>query len=153
MGLSDNLRNIEAEIAAGRPEQALTLCLELQTSYPRALALQRVLGEVYLTLRKPREALGALDRALAGNPEDARACCARAIVQQIQGDPLAALAWYRRACDITPDDQVLRAAYREIAAGLGQPAYRPTRTGLARLYMRNQLYPLAIREWETLLIE
>jgi Tfp pilus assembly protein PilF len=110
MGLSDNLRNIEAEIAAGRPEQALALCLELQTSYPRALAWQRVLGEAYLALRKPREALVALDRALAGNPEDARACCARAIVQQIHGDAASALKWYRRACDITPDDQVLRGA-------------------------------------------
>jgi tetratricopeptide (TPR) repeat protein len=153
MALKDSLRAVEAELAAGRADQALALSQDVQARYPRALAVQRVLGEVYLTLRKPREALGALDRALAGNPEDARACCARAIVQQIQGDPLAALAWYRRACDITPDDQVLRAAYREIAAGLGQPAYRPTRTGLARLYMRNQLYPHAIREWEMLLME
>ena len=153
MALKDSLRAVEAELAAGHADQALVLSQDVQARYPRALAVQRVLGEVYLTLRKPREALGALDRALAGNPEDARACCARAIVQQIQGDPLAALAWYRRACDITPDDQVLRAAYREIAGGLGQPAYRPTRTGLARLYMRNQLYPHALREWETLLME
>jgi tetratricopeptide (TPR) repeat protein len=153
MGLSDNLRNIEAEIAAGRPEQALTLCLELQTSYPRALALQRVLGEAYLALRKPREALGALDRALAGNPEDARACCARAIIQQIHGDAASALKWYRRACDITPDDQVLRSAYRELASSQGQPAYRPTRSGLARLYLRGDLLSHAIREWESLLAE
>jgi tetratricopeptide (TPR) repeat protein len=153
MGLSDNLRNIEAEIAAGRPEQALTLCLELQTSYPRALALQRVLGEAYLALRKPREALGALDRALAGNPEDARACCARAIIQQIHGDAASALKWYRRACDITPDDQVLRSAYRELASSQGQPAYSPTRIGLARLYLRGDLHSHAIREWESLLAE
>src|SRR5215472_3094525 len=153
MGLSDNLRNIEAEIAAGRPEQALTLCLELQTSYPRALALQRVLGEAYLALRKPREALGALDRALAGNPEDARACCARAIIQQIHGDAASALKWYRRACDITPDDQVLRSAYRELASSQGQPAYSPTRIGLARLYLRGDVLSHAIREWESLLAE
>jgi tetratricopeptide (TPR) repeat protein len=153
MGLGDDLRNIEAEIAAGRPEQALTLCLELQTSYPRALALQRVLGEAYLALRKPREALGALDRALAGNPEDARACCARAIIQQIHGDAASALKWYRRACDITPDDQILRSAYRELASSQGQPAYRPTRIGLARLYLRGDLLSHAIREWESLLAE
>ncbi len=153
MGLSDNLRNIEAEIAAGHPEQALTLCLELQTRYPRALAVQRVLGEAYLALRKPREALGALDRALAGNPEDARACCARAIVQQIHGDAASALKWYRRACDITPDDQVLRGAYRELASSQDQPAYHPTRIGLARLYLRGDLFSHALREWESLLAE
>src|SRR5215472_4903038 len=153
MGLSDNLRNIEAEIAAGHPEQALTLCLDLQTHYPRALAVQRVLGEAYLALRKPRDALGALDRALAGNPEDARACCARAIVQQIHGDAASALKWYRRACDITPDDQILRGAYRELASSQNQPAYRPTRIGLARLYLRGDLFSHALREWESLLAE
>jgi len=151
--LSESLRGVEAEIAAGRPDRALALCQELVTRHPRALAVQRVLGEVYLALRKSREALGALDRALAGNPEDARACCARAIVNQIQGDTMAALAWYRRACDISPDDQVLRSAYREIASHLQQPPYRPSHAGLARLYLRGDLFPHAAREWETLLAE
>jgi tetratricopeptide (TPR) repeat protein len=126
---------------------------EVQARYPRALPVQRVLGEVYLALRKSREALGSLDRALAGNPEDARACCARSIVNQIQGDTLAALAWYRRACDLSPDDKMLRAAYRELAANLGQPPYAPSRMGLARLYLRGDLFAHAIREFETLVAE
>ena len=150
--LSERLRAVEAEIAAGRTDRALALAQELRAQYPRALAVLRVLGEVYLALRKPREALGALDRVLAGNPEDARACCARAIVQQIQGDSAAALAWYRRACDISPDDQLLRSAYRELASHLGQPPYEPTRMGLARLYLRGDLFAHAIREWESLLV-
>ena len=149
--LSDSLRAVEAEIAAGQPEHALALCHEIQSQHPRALAVQRVLGEIYLALRKTRDAIGALDRALAGNPEDARACCARAIVQQIQGDSAGALGWYRRACDIRPDDQVLRSAYRELATHMGRPAYIPTRIGLARLYLRGDLFPHAIREWETIL--
>jgi tetratricopeptide (TPR) repeat protein len=151
--LSESLRAVEAEIAAGHPDRALVLCQDVQTRYPRALPVQRVLGEVYLALRKPREALGALDRALAGNPEDARACCARALVHQIHGDSLAALAWYRRACDISPDDQVLRSAYHEMAAHLHQPSYQPTRMGLARLYLRGDLFPHAIREWQALLAD
>ncbi|HEX6122899.1 MAG TPA: DUF6584 family protein, partial [Ktedonobacterales bacterium] len=153
MALSESLRRVEAEIAAGHPDLALVRCQELQTLYPRALAVHRVLGEIYLSLRKPREALGALDRALGGDPEDARACCARAIVHQMHGDSLAALAWYRRACDIRPDDTVLRATYAELAAPLGQPPYRPTPVGLARLYLRGGLYPHAIREWEMLSAE
>ena len=152
-GLRDSLRAVEADIAAGRLEQALARVQEVQTRYPRALPVQRVLGEVYLALRKSREALGALDRALAGNPEDARACCARSIVNQIQGDTLAALAWYRRACDISPNDKMLRAAYRELAAHLGQPPYAPSRMGLARLYLRGDLYAHAIREFDTLVSE
>ena len=131
--LSESLRGVEAEIAARQPEQALMLAQDVQTRFPRALAAQRVIGEVYLALRKTREAIGALDRALAGDPEDARACCARAIVQQIQGDSMGALAWYRRACDMRPGDKVLRSAYRELARSLYQPAYEPSRIGLARL--------------------
>src|SRR5579863_2910808 len=133
--LGESLRRVEAEIAAGHPDLALTRCQELQTLFPRALSVQRVLGEIYLALRKPREALGALDRALGGDPEDARACCARAIVHQMHGDSLAALAWYRRACDIRPDDAVLRSTYAELAGHLGEPPYRPTPVGLARLYL------------------
>lgn len=153
MRLSESLRRVEAEIAASRPDLALALCQEVQARYPRALAVHRVLGEIYLALRKPREALGALDRALTGDPEDARACCARAIVHQMHGDSLAALAWYRRACDIRPDDAVLRSTYGELARHLGQPTYRPTRVGLARLYLRGGLLTHATREWEMLITE
>lgn len=151
--LSERLRSIEAEIAAGQAESALAHCQEIFAQYPRALAVQRVLGEIYLALRKPREALGALDRALAGDPEDARACCARAIIHQMHGDPVAALSWYRRACDARPDDQALRATYREMATRVNHPPYEPTRVGLARLYMRSGLFTHAIREWETLIAE
>ncbi|HZC05379.1 MAG TPA: tetratricopeptide repeat protein [Ktedonobacterales bacterium] len=151
--LSERLRSIEAEIAAGQAESALAHCQDIFARYPRALAVQRVLGEIYLALRKPREALGALDRALAGDPEDARACCARAIIHQMHGDPAAALSWYRRACDARPDDPSLRVTYREMATRLGRPAYQPTRVGLARLYMRGAHFTHAIREWETLIAE
>ncbi len=151
--LSESLRAVEAEIAAGQPEKALESCQQIAVRYPQALAVQRVLGEIYLALRKPREALGALDRALGGNPEDARACCARAIVHQIHGNSEGALAFYRRACDISPDDEVLRSVYRELATSLGQPPYQPSRMGLARLYMRGDLLQHAVREWESLVEE
>ena len=151
--LTERLRRVEAEIAAGRPEQALATCQELQTAYPRALRVQRTLGQIYLALRKPREALATLDRALAGDPEDVRACCARALVHQMHGDDVSALAWYRRACDLRPDDQALRATYRDLARRLGEPPYRPSRAGLARLYLRGDLLAHALREWEQLVAE
>jgi tetratricopeptide (TPR) repeat protein len=150
MSLGESLRTIETEIAAGRAESALAQCQEAQTTYPRALSVQRVLGETYLSLRKPREALAALERVLAGDPEDARALCARALVYQMHGDSQAALQWYRRACDVRPEDHVLRSTYSELANRLGQAAYQPTRVGLARLYLRNDLYAHALREWESL---
>jgi tetratricopeptide (TPR) repeat protein len=151
--LTERLRRVEAEIAAGRPEQALAYCQDLQAAYPRALRVQRVLGEIYLALHRPREALAALDRTLAGDPEDVRACCARALVHQMHGDDVSALAWYRRACDLRPDDQALRMTYRDLARRLREPSYRPSRAGLARLYLRGDLFAHAIREWEQLVSE
>ncbi len=151
--LTERLRRVEAEIAAGRPEQALAYCQELQAAYPRALRVQRVIGEIYLALHRPREALAALDRTLAGDPEDVRACCARALVHQMHGDDISALAWYRRACDLRPDDQALRLTYRDLARRLREPSYRPSRAGLARLYLRGDLFAHAIREWEQLVNE
>jgi tetratricopeptide (TPR) repeat protein len=68
----------------------------------------------------------------------------------MHGDSQAALQWYRRACDVRPEDQVLRSTYSELASRLGQPAYQPTRVGLARLYLRNDLNAHALREWESL---
>lgn len=151
--LGERLRGIEAEIAAGQLESAMAHCQEVFAQYPRALAVQRTLGEVYLAQRQPREALGALDRALAGDPEDVRACCDRAVIHQMHGDPVAALNWYRRACDVRPDDQALRTTYREMATRIGRPPYQPSRVGLARLYMRGGQFTHAIREWETLIAE
>jgi tetratricopeptide (TPR) repeat protein len=68
----------------------------------------------------------------------------------MHGDSQAALQWYRRACDVRPEDQVLRSTYSELANRLGRAAYQPTRVGLARLYLRNDLYAHALREWESL---
>jgi tetratricopeptide (TPR) repeat protein len=151
--LREEIQAAEREIAAGHPEAALERCQQLQGRFPRALVIQRVLGEVYLAQRKAREALAVLERALEGDPEDARACCARALVHQIHGDSSAALAWYRRACDIRPEDMLLRDAYRELASHLNQPPYRPTSFGLARLYVRGALFTHAEREWQAILAE
>jgi tetratricopeptide (TPR) repeat protein len=151
--LHEEIQAAEAEIATGHPEAAFERCQHLQTRFPRALVIQRVLGETYLAQRKAREALAVLERALEGDPEDARACCARALVHQIHGDSSAALAWYRRACDIRPDDALLRDAYRELASHLHQPPYRPSNFGLARLYLRGALFTHAEREWQAILVE
>jgi tetratricopeptide (TPR) repeat protein len=151
--LREEIQAAEREIAAGHPEAALERCQQLQSRFPRALVIQRVLGEVYLAQRKAREALAVLERALEGDPEDARACCARALVHQIHGDSSAALAWYRRACDIRPEDTLLRDAYGELASHLNQPPYRPTSFGLARLYVRGALFTHAEREWQAILAE
>ncbi|HEY7095062.1 MAG TPA: tetratricopeptide repeat protein, partial [Ktedonobacterales bacterium] len=51
---------------------------------------------------------------------------------------------------VRPEDQVLRSTYSELANRLGQAAYQPTRVGLARLYLRNDLNAHALREWESL---
>lgn len=151
MALRDQVRAAEAEIANGRTERALALCQQLQAGYPRAIVVQRLLGEIYLAMNRPDEALRAMARVLASDPDDARACCARAIAHQMQGDRATALTWYRRACEIRPEDNMLRQAYRELATPLGQKPYQMSGAALARLYLRGDLYLHAEHEWQGVL--
>ena len=149
--LRDRVRAAEADIANGRPDRALAHCQALQARYPRALNVQRLLGEVYLAMNRPDDALRAMERVLAADPDDARACCARAIAHQMRGDRSTALTWYRRACEIRPDDNMLRQAYRELATPLGQTPYRLSSAALARLYQRGDLFLHAEHEWQSVL--
>jgi tetratricopeptide (TPR) repeat protein len=149
--LRDRVRAAEAEIANGRAERALAHCQALQARYPRALVVQRLLGEIYLAMNRPEEALAAMERVLAADPDDARACCARAIAHQMLGDRTAALTWYRRACEIRPEDNMLRQAYRELATPLGQQPYQMSSAALARQFLRGDLLLHADHEWRAVL--
>ena len=128
-------------------------CQEIFAQYPRALAVQRTLGEVYLAQRQPREALARSTARSQATPKTSAPAAHRAVIHQMHGDPVAALNWYRRACDVRPDDQALRTTYREMAARIDRPPYQPSRVGLARLDMRGGQFTHAIREWETLIAE
>jgi tetratricopeptide (TPR) repeat protein len=146
--LREALALAEAEIQAGRPGEALRQGDLLLGSHPRWLDAQRLKAKALVALDRLPEAEKLLDGILACHPEDVDAFCDRAYLAQRKGDPLGALACYRRACELARDNMALRAMHNQLAAQLSRPPYTPSHTGLARLYLRAELFAHAVREWD-----
>ncbi len=146
--LREALLFAEAEITAGKPDEALRRCEALLVTHPRWLDAQRVQARALVALDRFAEAGQMLDRLLASNPEDTQAFVDRAFLLQRRNDALGALACYRRACELTAENGRLRATHNQMAAQLGRQPYTPSHTGLARLYLRADLPYHALREWD-----
>jgi tetratricopeptide (TPR) repeat protein len=149
--LRDMLQQAEAELTAGRPGEALRRCNEVLAAWPRWLDAQRMAAEAHLALGELDDAERLIDAILAAHPEHVRAYCDRAYLAQLRGDQAGALACYRRACELAPADEQLRAIYQRLASQLGRPGFTPSHTGLARLLVRSELYMHALREWDVAL--
>jgi tetratricopeptide (TPR) repeat protein len=149
--LHDALRGVESELASGRPSEALRRCEQLLGTHPHWLEAQRVQAESLIALERLSEAERVLDSVLSCHPEHVRAFYDRAYLAQRRGNLLGALACYRRACELTANNAQLRAMYNQMAAQLRRPPYTPSHTGLARLYLRCELFPQALREWNAAL--
>lgn len=149
--LRDHVRQAEAELAAHRPAEAARRCDRLLAVNPRWLDVQLIKAESLIALGRYPEALQLLDGVLGCNPELPRAFVARARATLATGDQLGALACFRRACELAPNDEALRLTHNQLAAHLGRAPYSPSHTGLARLHLRSDLLAHALREWDTAL--
>ncbi len=149
--LREALALAENEINAGRPGEALRQCDLLLGTHPRWLDAQRLKAKALVALDRLAEAEQLLDGILACNPEDVDAFCDRAYLMQRRGEPVGALACYRRACELARDNSQLRAMHNQMARQLGRAPYTPSHTGLARLYLRSELFAHAAREWDVAL--
>lgn len=149
--LREALALADAEIQAGRPGEALRQCDLLLGTHPRWLDAQRLKAKALVALNRLPEAEKLLDGILGCHPEDVDAFCDRAYLAQRKGDPLGALACYRRACELARENASLRAIHNQLAAQLSRPPYTPSHTGLARLYLRAELFAHALREWDSAL--
>lgn len=146
--LREALSLAESEIQAGRPGEALRQCDLLLGTHPRWLEAQRLKARALVALNQLPPAAQLLDGIIACNPEDEQVYSDRAYLTLRQGEPLGALAWYRRACEVARDNAALRATHNQLAAQLRRPPYTPSHTGLARLYLRGELFAYALREWD-----
>jgi tetratricopeptide (TPR) repeat protein len=146
--LREALSLAESEIQAGRPGEALRQCDLLLGTHPRWLEAQRLKARALVALNQLGPAAQLLDGIIACNPEDEQVYSDRAYLALRQGEPLGALAWYRRACEVARDNAALRATHNQLAAQLGRPPYTPSHTGLARLHLRGELFDYALREWD-----
>jgi tetratricopeptide (TPR) repeat protein len=148
--LRDHLQETEDAISAGRIDEALEGCQRILRQYPESLEVQRLLGEVYLAQGQLDQAQQAFDWVLTNDPENFIAYCDRALISERRSDYETALDCYQQAYELSRDTRI-RKEFNKLSQKVGQQGFMFSRAGLARLYMRGDLLPQAVQEWESVL--
>jgi len=149
--LREHLQETEDAISAGRIDEALEGCQRILRQYPESLEVQRLLGEVYLAQGHLDEAQQAFDWVLTNDPENVIAYCDRALISERRSDFETALDCYQQAYELSRGNSQIRREFNKLSEKVGQQGFMFSRAGLARLYMRGDLLPQAVQEWEAVL--
>src|SRR5579863_4624992 len=149
--LRDYLQTTEDAISSGLVNDAFAHCQFILTHFPDSLEAQRLLGEIYLAQGKLEEAQQTFDWVLTNDPENVVAYCSRALISERMEDYDTALDCYQQAYELSRGNSSIRQEFNQLSIKVGQQNFIFSRAGLARLYMRGDLLPQAIQEWETVL--
>lgn len=149
--LRDYLQYTEDAISAGRIDDAQAQCQRILSHFPESLEAQRLLGEVYLAREQLEEAQQTFDWILVNDPENIVVYCDRALICERMSDYDTALDCYQQAYELSRGNSQIRHEFNKLSTRVGQQGFMLSRAGLARLYMRGDLLPQAILEWETVL--
>ena len=149
--LRDYLQITEDAISSGSVQDALTNCQNVLTHFPESLEALRLLGEVYLAQGKLEEAQQTFDWVLTNDPENVMAYCNRALISERMSDYDTALDCYQQAYELSRGNNQIRQIFNQLSEKVGQQGFIFSRAGLARLYMRGDLLPQAVQEWDTVL--
>ena len=88
---------------------------------------------------------------LTNDPENVIAYCDRALISERMADYETALDCYQQAYELSRGNNQICQDFNILSAKVGQQGFIFSRAGLARLYMRGDLLPQAIEEWEIVL--
>jgi len=149
--LRDYLRQTEEAITSGHIDDALERCQHVLAQFPQSLEVQRLLGETYLKQGHLDEARQTFDWVLTNDPENVVVYCDRAFISENMSDYDTALDCYQQAYELSRGNSQIRQKFNQLSAKAGQQGFMFSRAGLARLYMRGNLLPRAIQEWEAVL--
>ena len=149
--LREYLQSIEDALTSEQVEDALSRCQYVQTQFPDALEVQRLLGESYLKQGMIQQAQQAFDWVLTNDPENVVVYCDRALISERISDYDTALDCYQQAYELSRGNSAIRQQFNMLSSRTGQQGFMLSRAGLARLYMRGDLLSQAAQEWEIVL--
>jgi len=149
--LRDYLLTTEDAISSGRVNDAMANCQYILAHFPESLEAQRLLGEVFLAQGQLDEAQQTFDWVLTNDPENVIVYCDRALISEQMQEYDTALDCYQQAYELSRGNSEIRREFNELSEKVGQTGFIFSRAGLARLYMRGDLLPQAIQEWEIVL--
>lgn len=141
-------------LRSGNYIEAMARCRQILHAFPKHIGTYLVLGRMYLQLGEHEEAANLFRRVLSADPESAVCYASMGAIYDERGLLDEAIWQLERALELSPGNREIRRELRRLYEDLQQgPVERikPTRSALARAYLRGQLYPKAIGEIRVLL--
>jgi len=141
-------------VRAGDPAAAMTTCRRILETFPKHVETYSILGQAYLQMGQYEEAASIFRRVLSADPENVLAYASLATVFEERGLYEEALWQLERALELSPGNREVRRELIRLRTERGMsapPRLQMTGGGLARLYVRGQLYPKAIGELRELI--
>ncbi len=150
------VRQIKQLIITRQTEEAISHCLHILKTYPKYLDAYRVLGEAYLEKGNQAEASDIFQRVLSSIPDDFVAHIGMSVIRE-EDQKLDEAIWHmERAYEVQPSNSTIQSEIRRLYGsreGIEPQKVRLTRSALARMYVKGELFPQAIGELQAALAE
>jgi Flp pilus assembly protein TadD len=128
IGQQRDFADLEAAMACWE-QQDLRGCRETLDRFlarnPDDREARLLMAEVLVAEKKPKEALGHVQRAAEAHPNNADVQYALALMLDTTGQNAAALSHYERAAQLAPDDEVYATGYRSAQEAAARPEEGP----------------------------
>lgn len=133
---------------AAQHQEALEVGRRILRVFPKFVRAYAALGQVHLEMGRQLEAAQLFRRVLSADPEHAGAYGCLGAIYEAQGLPDEAFWQLQRAVELDPAHQGYRQILKRVARsrGVAIDRLKMTRGGLARTYLRGQLYGRAVAE-------
>lgn len=141
---------------SGNPLASISTCRRILTIFPKHVEAYGVLAHIMLQLGEHDQALPLYQRVLSADPENPPAYVGIAAIHEERGLLDEAIWYLERALELAPGDRDVRLKLGALQAERGAETAEGaalTRAGLARMWMRGQLYAKAADELSELGVE
>lgn len=147
---------IDVLIEKGNTDHALQHCRHILLDFPRYLETTRLLGKVYLETNDLVNASKVFQYLLDIVPDDFVSNVGLSIINDEQNEVELAIWHMERAFDVQPSNAAIQGELLRLFGRRDGPApsrIRMTRSALAYMYIQGELYPRAISEIKSVLVD
>ncbi len=149
-------REIEAMLDRSQFDEAVAHCHHILKIYPKNLAVYRLLGKTLLEAKRYGDATDVFSRALAAAPSDFVSHVGMSLIRDEENRLDDAIWHMERAFEAQPSNAAVQSELQRLYTrrdGSAPPRIRMTRGALAHMYVKGELYPQAISEIKSALME
>ncbi len=154
--LRNYLDEIDRMIDGSQVDEAVAHARYILSIFPKHLESYRLLAKALLEKNRHMDAADVFQRVLSSVPDDFVSHVGMAIVREDESNLDAAIWHMERAYEAQPSNGPVQEELRRLYGrrdGMEPPRVRLTRGALARLYEKGDLYPQAIAELRSALVE